>query len=89
MIEKGQRPVGRQRSKPERQPSELHRHRVDVDSEEASLGDDAPKASPLGVGHVSGGDDAVTNEGSLVGRREEPAGGNEKRAASHRRVEHS
>ena len=42
VIEKRQRPVGGERRQPERQPRELHRHRVDVDAEQTSLGDRPP-----------------------------------------------
>ena len=42
VIEKAQRPIGRERRQPERQTRELDGHRVQVDAVQASLGDRSP-----------------------------------------------
>ena len=43
VIEKRQRLVGRQRREPQRQARQLHRRRIQVDAEEASLRDEPPE----------------------------------------------
>ena len=39
MIEKRQRPIGRERGQPERQPRQLHGHRIEIDAVETAFGD--------------------------------------------------
>ena len=89
VIEEGEGPVGREGRKPQRQPSELHRHRVDVDPEQAALGDDAAEARPLRLGYIPLGNAALADEGGLVGGSKESARGHQECAASHRRIQHS
>ncbi len=47
MIEKGERTIGRERRKPQRQSSELHRHRIDVHAVQTALRDRAPEVRAL------------------------------------------
>ncbi len=47
MIEKRQRPIGGERRQPQRQPRELHRHRIEIDAVETALGDGPPQMDPL------------------------------------------
>ena len=89
VIEKAQRPIGRQRREPERQPRELDGHRVQVDAVQASLGDRSPDGDPVRVADVARVAAAGANERGLVRGREIPAGGDEKRAAAHRRIDHA
>jgi hypothetical protein len=43
MIEERQRPVGGKRGQPEREPGELHGHRVEVDAEQTARCDISPQ----------------------------------------------
>ena len=53
MVEKRQRPIGGERRQPERQPRQLHRHRVQIDAVEAPLGDRAPNRRSLVLADVA------------------------------------
>ena len=65
MIEEGQRTIARQRRQPEGQSGELHRHRVQVHTEEATLRHEATEGCTVGVDDVS-----EDREVSLSGRAE-------------------
>ena len=47
MIEERQRTVARQRGQPQRQPRQLHRHRIEVHAEQAALRDDPAEPGAL------------------------------------------
>ena len=82
VIEERQRPVGRERGEPERQTGELHGHRVDVDAEQASLGESAPRGHSFGLAEISRPASAASNERRLVRVCEIATGSHEKRTAS-------
>ena len=88
VIEKGQRPIGGERRQPQRQPRELHRRRVEIDTVQAALARPGgaatrdPAARHLGAGHWP-----VANQRCSQRVREKPARGDEKRAAAHRRID--
>ena len=48
MVEEGERPIGRQRREPQRQPRQLDRGGIEVDAEQAPLGDRPSNRRPLG-----------------------------------------
>ena len=87
MIEKAERPIGGQRRQPERQPRELHGHRVQIDAVQAALGDRAPNGGPLCVADVARVAGAGADQRRLVRARQIAAGGHQKRAAAHRRID--
>ena len=88
VIEEGERPIGRERREPQGEPRELHRHRVQVDAVQASLGDRPAKASPIPLVDVRGEAAAGSDERSGVFGGKEAAGGHEERATSHRGIQH-
>ena len=88
VIEKRQGTVGRKRCKPQREARELDRHRIEIDAEEAPLGDCSPDGGVFlrtEVGRMAG---AGTNQRRLVGVRQIDACRDEKGAAAHRGIEH-
>ena len=89
MIEKGERPVARQRREPERQTREFHRHRVRVDAEEAPSRHQAPELGAVVLREVAAGHGSLVDERRLVGRGEIAARGDQKRAAAHRGIENA
>src|SRR5258707_837122 len=52
MVEETERPIGRQRGQPERQAGKLDRHRIEVHSVQAALGDGPADAGALGIADV-------------------------------------
>jgi hypothetical protein len=87
VIEKAERAIRCQRREPQRQTCELHRHRVEIDAVETAFGDRSPDARAVGVTDVGRVAGAGTDQRRLIGVGEKPAGGDEKRAAAHRRVD--
>ena len=53
VIEKRQRPVGRERRQPERQPRQLDGHRVHVDAIQAPLGNRPPRRHALALAEIA------------------------------------
>ena len=53
MIEKRQRPIGRQRREPHRQLRQLHGHRIAIHAEQAPAGDQPACRGPIGVREVA------------------------------------
>ena len=88
VVEKRQRMVGCQCRKPQREARELDRHRIEIDAEEAPLGDCSPDGGVIlrpEIGRMAG---ARANQRSFVGVRQIDACGDEKSAAAHRGIEH-
>ena len=54
VIEEGQRPIGRQRRQPQRQPAQLHGHRIAIHAVQASLRDGPPEPGPVRVREIAG-----------------------------------
>ncbi len=54
MVEERERTVGGERGQPQRQPRELHGRRIDVDAEQAPLGDEPPNRRALARADVAG-----------------------------------
>ena len=87
MIQERERPVRRECCEPQRQPAELHGHRVDVHAEQAPLRDRPAETGALVVGDVACHHRSRQHQRPLVRGREIPAGGHEKSAAAHRGIE--
>ena len=54
MIEKAERPIGGERRQPQRQSRELNGHRIEIDAEQASLGDRPPDRGAFRRTEVAG-----------------------------------
>jgi hypothetical protein len=67
MIEEGQRTVRRERGKPERQARQLDGHRVQIDAEQAPLGDCAPHLRASGFVEIGGAARSALDRRTLVG----------------------
>ena len=87
MIEKAERTIGGERRKPERKPRQLHGHRIDIHAIEGTLGHGSPDRDPFRFTDVARVARAGPHEGRLVGLSQIAAGGNQKCAASHRRID--
>ena len=86
MVEERERTLGGERRQPQRQPRELNRHRVQVHPVHAAFRNRAANRCPLGIAKVSRIALAGADERHLVRRGKIAAGGDEKRAAAHRRI---
>ena len=87
VIQERQRPIARQGRQPQRQASELYGHGIHVHAVQAALRHEAAKFGAIGVTDVRGRQLAVPYQGLFVGVREVTTGRDEKRSASHRRIE--
>src|SRR5207237_883728 len=89
MIEERQWPIGGERAQPEREARELHRGWIEVDAVEAALRDSAAEGGAVRRTDVARRHGSFADERLFVGVREIAARGHEKRAASHRGIEHA
>ena len=90
VIEEAERPIGGERRQPERQPRQLHGHGIQVDAVQAALGDRAADGRRARArSEIARMAAARSNERRFVGGGEIAAGGDQKRAAAHRRVDDS
>ena len=87
MVEKAERPIDCQRRKPQRQPSKLDGHRIQVNSVQAPFRDRATNARSFSRSQVGGMTHARADERRFVGGREIPARRHQKGAAPHRRID--
>ena len=87
MIEERQRLVRRQGGQPERQARQLHGHRVEIHTEQASRRDVPPKLDAIRGRDVVRIPASLPDERVLERQRQVPARSHEKRAAAHRGVE--
>ena len=88
MVKERQGPIRRKRGEPERQPSELNSHRIDVDAVKTSLRDGPAILGSVAIGDVIGRHASFPDEGCLVGRGQVSARGHQERSAAHRRIQH-
>src|SRR4029078_13233395 len=88
MRKQGGRTGGEGRQ-PQREPGKLHRHRIQIDATQTTFGDRPPDGRALARSDVTRMAAPVFNETGFIGVAEVVAGGDEKRAAAHRRVEHA
>ena len=89
VIEEGERTVARHGGQPERQPRQLHRHRVEVDAVEAPLRDCPPETGAIHIRQIRGGHRSAADERGLVGVRQVAACRDKECSTAHRRVEHA
>ena len=89
MVEEAQGPIGRERGEPEREPRQLHGHRIEVHAVEAALRNRPPEDRSVLVADVTGMTPAVFHHRRFVRACQVPARGHEKRAAAHRRIDHA
>ena len=89
MIEKRERAICGEGRQPQREPRELHRHRVEIDAEQAALRDHPPEFGAVRLPDVTGQALVVSDHRRFMRGRQEAAGANEKRSAAHRRIENA
>ena len=87
VIEKRQRPVGRERRQPQRQPRELDGHRVQVDAVQAPLGNRPPRRHALALAEIAAVVRTGPDERRFVRLGQIAARGHQERAAAHRRID--
>ncbi len=88
MVQERQRPVPGESRQPEREPRELNGHRIQIHAEQAALRDLPPYRRPFLGTDVIGETSAGREQRFFVRFREKPAGGDEKGAAAHGRIQH-
>jgi hypothetical protein len=87
VIQKAEGSVSSERSQPERQTSQLYSHWVQVDAEEATLGNRSPDRAALAGREVARMMSPGRDEGPFVGACQVFTRGDEERAAAHGRVQ--
>ena len=87
VIEECERPIGRERRQPQRQPGELDGHRVHVDAVQTPLRHPSPQQRALVFTEIRRLIAASSNQRRFVRIRQIPARGDEKRAAPHCRID--
>ena len=89
MIEKRERPICGQRRQPQRKLRQLHRHRVAVDSEQASARDQTTGIRAIGLRQVALRGVATLLQRTLPFGGQEAAGRYQECAAAHRRIQYA
>jgi len=87
VIEERQRPVGRERRQPQRQPRELDGHRVHVDAVQAALGDHPPRRHALAHAEIAAMVRPGPDERRFVRLGQITARGDQERSTAHRRID--